>query len=485
MVVIDWIYLLFVSTAIGWAMFKAKRAPDSSQSAVIALYIGGLALLPAAAYRDIGPGGVDVAKVFPVWFIGILIPTPFLVINKGWIAPLTALICAALLDRQRLANFKPKLLDVPIVLFCLLPVIQRLIGTADPAPPTLTSTLLLAGCWLLPWIIGRIYLNNRAGRIILIDRLILFSIILVPISIIEGISEFRFHEFLYGTHPFAKVGTARYIGFRPLAFFEDGNQYGIWMCCAALAAWWRFRFNETGRLQLYRFVLAFILLLTALASQSIGAIILMIIFMIWLEVAAWLERHRWIYQMCLFSTAAVGGLLLSGALTIASLGATTERIERIAMFFFSIGRQSLQWRIGRARDNLPQLQEFIVAGRGRWDWYTTFRPWDLPLMLVGFFGLIGLALVVMAIGAAVWRRRWQRPARKGSTRYLFLALIGMAIADAFMNTYVFLPALAMLGGLAPAPHPSWRRAGRPHPYLGLAAPAPAAPALAAGGSKPD
>ena len=60
----------------------------------------------------------------------------------------------------------------------------------------------------------------------------------LPFSVIEGALGPQVYDRVYGPHPLATDGAERYLGFRPLAFFEDGNQFGIWISLAALAALW-------------------------------------------------------------------------------------------------------------------------------------------------------------------------------------------------------------------------------------------------------
>ena len=447
MISIPWLYALF---ALGVACFAMLRSPRDSRQApryAAAVYFGAMALLPAEAYHHINPD-----DVVPPWIIGVLIPTPFFWLHKAWIAALAALVVALRYDWSRFAAFRPGKADIAIALFCGWPLVQAAFFVKDPNPPTIAIVALLIGNWGIPWLLGRIYFNRRHERTILIDALVLFSLLLIPVAVIEGASDLRVHQVLYGPHPFDADGVERYIGYRPLAFFEHGNQYGIWMAVAAVAAWWRARFALSGDARRVRWLVAVVLLAQAIASQSVGAIGLMAIAIVWLEVASWLERYRWLYRASLLTLGTAGGLLISGKLTLAGIGATTERIQWLVGFFSSIGRQSLQWRIGRGLENLPQLKAFMLTGRGRWDWYTEFRPWDMALMLVGYFGLAGLLLVTLAITSAIYKPSKFPAAPRKSSRYAALAIVGMTMGDALMNTYVFVPSLIFPRNAAPIAH---------------------------------
>lgn len=447
MISIPLVYGLFIVGVAAFANFRKPTGGLQAQHYAAAVYFGALALLPAEAYHDIDP-----VPITPPWIIGVLIPTPFFWFNKAWIAALAALFVAVRFAPERLKEFRPRMIDLPVALFCLWPLFQALFLVDDPNPPTWEIMALLVGNWAAPWFMGRIYFSRRGERVILIDALILFSLALMPISLLETASPVRIHQLLYGTHPFDADGVERYFGYRPMAFFEHGNQYGIWMAAAALAGWWRARFGAADTQRPGRWILALLLLGLAFASQSVGALVLLVLALLWLEAAAWLEWHRWIYRVGLVTGATSLGLLVIGVLTPASIGVTPQRIEQAVRFFASINRQSLQWRFARALDNLPQIQAFLVSGRGRWDWYTTFRPWDLTLMIIGYFGLIGLGLVVLMVAAGIYRPHGIAVSPRTSSRYVAMALIGMTIGDALANTFVFLPSLVLLGSLPQRPH---------------------------------
>ncbi|MBC2652296.1 hypothetical protein [Novosphingobium aerophilum] len=456
MISIPLVYLIFAAGSVAFLLTRKAVQAARARSYAAVIYLGGLALLPAEAYYDIDPN-----VAVPLWIMGVLIPTPFFMLHKAWIVALTALVAAAWCDFPRLLTFRPKMVDLPVVLFCLWPLAQAVLFVPDPDPPTLRIVMLLIGNWAVPWFLGRIYFSRAEDRVVLIDALILFSLLLLPVSLIETVSPLRVHQLLYGPHPFDADGVTRYWGYRPMAFFEHGNQYGIWIAAAAVAAWWRARFSVGPASRGGQWVLAAILIAMTVSAQSVGAICLMVLAIAWLEVAPWLERHNGIYRLGLLSLTGGAGLVLEGTVSLTSFGVTADRIARLFGFLEGIGRYSLEWRINRAIANLPQVQSFLVTGRGRWDWYTTFRPWDLTLMIVGFFGLIGLTLVVLMIVAAVYRPSSIAPAPRQSSRYVALALIGMTIFDALMNTYVFLPALVLLGSLPRKATPEQAGAGRP------------------------
>jgi len=61
----------------------------------------------------------------------------------------------------------------------------------------------------------------------------------------------------------------------PLGFFEDGNQYGIWVAATALAAVWLWQNSSDSRWRGRLLATAILSFAIALMSQSLGAVLLL------------------------------------------------------------------------------------------------------------------------------------------------------------------------------------------------------------------
>jgi hypothetical protein len=442
---IVWTYAAIALIFGGVLALYRPKSPEGSVRFIAFTYIGGLTFLPAVAYDGVMP-----EVIVPTWFIGALIPSKHVVISKVWIAALAALAAGLRLDWRRIAAFRPGLIDMPIALFCLLPFAQAVLVNEVPAPSTFRTFLLLTGCWGLPWFLGRIYLNGLAARIAVADALIICTLLLLPVAVFEGTSLLRLHELLFGPHPFGRDGTVRALSFRPIAFFEHGNQYGIWLAAASFAAWWRARFCKPGENTGLRWLVAFVLIIMTLAAQSFGAIALLFMAIVWLECAPFLDRHRWSWRLALVGIVSFAIVLARQVYVGAKTGYEAPPLSQLTAMFGDMHRQTLVWRMDRALDSIAGIKGQLLFGHARWDWYSSgnFRPWDLTLMLVGQFGLVGLGLVTLTIVSATRLRHSDFAGIRGSTRHLALGLIGMAVIDALMNSYVFYPGLVMLGALA-------------------------------------
>ena len=110
------------------------------------------------------------------------------------------------------------------------------------------------------------------------------------------------------------------------------------------------------------------------------------------------------------------------------------------------GRGSATWRVSQDLKTLPLLRREIFWGTGRWDWFRPAgtRPWGLPLLILGAYGLVGLALLGAAFGGALVRlaaiARSGGPNAAGARLAILLLLL--SAIDALFNSFLFYPAIA-------------------------------------------
>lgn len=337
---------------------------------------------------------------------------------------------------------------MPMAGWCLWPLIAGLGKISDP--PGLVASFYVTGSWGLAWLLGRIWLGSAEARLALMRALAWSGLANLPVAIIEGTRPAMLYGVVYGPHPFRFDGIERYIGYRPLGFFEDGNLYGLWSGLAAFAALCLARHGAAASRGWI--ALAAINVAIALAAQSVGAIVLLGVGIALL----------WLWQRPLFlpfmAAAAAGSILLagvhlSGVVPVQSI-ARTPAGERAIAVMRSIGRGSFLWRVSQDAKTLPLFKQHPLIGTARWDWWRPMktRPWGQGLLLVGQYGLIGLVLawgaLVAACAAAFVRLR--RDAKQGAEdAALPLAIIALlALVDAMLNAFFFFPAIVAAGAIA-------------------------------------
>jgi hypothetical protein len=419
------------------------------RTALLLVLIGGWWLLPVGRY-DPGAAGTS----FPWWIPGIALPSDML-LTKAWVPPVVAFAGAALKDSKTLRRWRPQAIDLPMLGWCLWPFVQGMWVSADP--PAWLATLYVMGSWGLPWLIGRLWLSGPESALALTRALALSGLANLPVAVIEGMRSPMLYGLVYGPHPFRHDGVARYIGYRPIGFLEHGTLYGLWAALAAFAAVW-LACQERGADHRRWVALAILNVIVALASQSTGAIILLVI---GLALLAMWRSGVFVPAMGIAGALllVVAAVHLSGVVPVESIGRSPAG-ERVIAGMRAIGRGSFLWRVSQDAKTLGGAMAHPVRGTGQWDWWRPYhtRPWGQPLLLIGQYGLAGLMLAwgaLLAAAAAAFLSLRQRGAGWRDDAALPLGIIVLlAIADAGLNAFFFAPAILAAGAVAGTPRRS-------------------------------
>lgn len=422
------IFSLWIVLSIGIYIYTARM-----YATWIVLIVGWI-ILPPAFYQATG-----YPEIFPFWIVGSALPSDLLV-TKAWVAPAIAVIGSIIFDRQRWSKMQFHWTDLAVTAFCFWPIMQSLV-IKQPEPSNILSCLYLIGVWGMPWLIGRLYLRDFTDLKAFASVLALATLAMIPLMFIEGVSSFRIHTIFFNPHPFAFDGMERYIGFRPQLFFEHGNQYGLWCAGATTAAYWRLRVSQSAECSFWRAVFCGLLAVT-LASQSIGAILLLLGALALLSIPNSFKVLRPFGALVFAAALLLGSLHVSGLIPLRSIAEKTVVGKSVVNSVRAMGRGSFIWRLGQDVKALPIIQKKLVTGSGRWDWFMSLRsrPWGLPLLLIGQFGLISFALLIAALLGALHRHLVSAALGSESSK-LVTVLVLMFGIDAFLNSFVFYPAI--------------------------------------------
>lgn len=441
-------YVIFLMAAL--LVFSKRRA----ETAVLIVFLGGWLCLPVGHYA-----AESSQAAFAYWIVGAALPSDLL-LTKAWVAPVAALLGALGFDRHRLLQWRPDAADAVMALWCFWPLCQAFLlagSSPSPAPPGWLSSAYLFGTWGATWLLGRVYFSSAASQSLLIQGLMWSVVACLPIAAFEGITGQSIYGFIFEPHPFRFDGSERYLGFRPLGFFEHGNQYGLWVSLCALAAVWRALSlrsgRESGRSVSVAKTLAAIGVTVAVAAQSVGALLLAVLGGAFLSVGRVIRLRVLVFSFAalLLATSVV---YVSGAIPITQIGKGSELGQRVVSAFRAVGRGSFTWRISQDQKLLPEIKAHILVGAGQWDGWRGkgIRPWGLALLLLGQYGAIGLSL---CFGSVLWpalREAWRAPRASGwqtsATPLLLAAIVGMTMLDALLNSFIFFPAVLIAGSLA-------------------------------------
>jgi len=433
-----------VFAAFGIAALLLFRFVAPARAVAVTCFAGWL-LLPVGNFPA---GSAD--TMMPYWITGAVVPSDML-LTKMWWPPVVALAGALWTDRETLARWRPGWTDVPMVLWCLWPIGQWSV-VANPEPQPWIASLYLAAAWGAPWLLGRVYFYGDDGGRRLITAIVAGLAVIAPIALVESVLGPTVYSWFYELHPFRFDGRQRYVGFRPLAFFENGNQYGIWVAATALAAIWLWQSTPNSRTRGRLAAIAVLGLAIALMSQSVGSILLLCAGLVLL----WTIRrplNRWVLPLLFLLMAAGGAIYLSGAVPLRAIAENTAVGRQTVNIIRSSGRGSFTWRIASDQRALSLIDEHPVLGTARWDWWRQNgeRPWGLALLIFGQFGLVGLVLAFSAMLTPVFRAfamHWRAGAWRLHPAAPMAVIVLMAIADALLNSFFFYPAILAAGALA-------------------------------------
>jgi hypothetical protein len=258
----------------------------------------------------------------------------------------------------------------------------------------------------------------------------------------------------FGFHPYQTQGASRYLGFRPILFFEDGNQLGTWLATSALTAAWLWRSGRLASLWgLPGWSIALILLAQALLAQSVGAIALLVAGLACLEATRRADR-LWPVAVPAILALAFLGVRAANLVDAKALATRTATGREIVRRLYGDDRGSIGWRLRVEERGARVALRKPILGHARWDWWRDagVRPWGLPGLTLGMFGAVGWAILLAAMAVPLVRFLGLGPPSSwtSSHRASAAALAGawaLNAADSVLNSALILPMVAAAGGL--------------------------------------
>ncbi len=165
--------------------------------------------------------------------------------SKSFATSLAVLLGAFLFDSRRLGTFRLRLFDLPMLVWCCVPLVTSPLnglGLYDGISWSLEEVV----DWGLPYFLGRVYLCDREDLLELATGFFLGGLLYVPICLWEIRMSPNLHKLAYGFRQHSFGQSIRYGGFRPLAFMQNGLVVVLFMCMAFAAGYWMWR---SGRLR--------------------------------------------------------------------------------------------------------------------------------------------------------------------------------------------------------------------------------------------
>ncbi|MCY7383383.1 MAG: O-antigen ligase domain-containing protein [Microcoleus sp. CAN_BIN18] len=195
------------------------------------------------------------------------------------------LLATIIYDTERITTFKPGWLDIPMVIWCLCPIVSQVSNGGSPISPTFLQIV----SWGAPYFLGRLYLGSLDGLRQLAIGIFAGGLAYIPFTLLEGVRGPILHQMVYGINAVEDWSQARRMGgWRPVVFMQHGLMVGLWMMTAALIGIWLW---QTGTLKKFQGqnikTLAIVLTIAFFLCRSTGAYSLFAFGLIVLFSAKW------------------------------------------------------------------------------------------------------------------------------------------------------------------------------------------------------
>jgi hypothetical protein len=330
--------------------------------------------------------------------------------NKMSAACFGVLVGALVFDIDTILAFRPTVWDIPMFVWCTCPFISSYFNGLGPYDG-LSGIAYQVTDWGLPYFIGRIYFNDLKGLRELAHGIILGGLLYVPLVWFEIRMSPQLHRMVYGYTQYEFAQSKRYGGFRPMVFMQHGLAVSMWMTVTAMTAFWLWWSKSIDRVMGIKMGwVAFILIVTAAATHSVGAIALMSIAVLVL----WLTRvTKWSIWIILLTLGPATWIFVRTT----SLWEGTDLVDFIKQYD-PRSADSLAIRLRSERVFVARALESPIYGWTGWKLYDINTqegqhgvPDQMWIIAFGKYGLIGIISLTVALLIPVLLLAWRIPVR--------------------------------------------------------------------------
>ncbi|TWT44055.1 hypothetical protein RAS1_04610 [Phycisphaerae bacterium RAS1] len=248
---------LLISVLAGWLIItQIIFIAFSPRRAVILAFLLGWMFLPPAGIAL--PGMPDLTKVS--------------------VTSLAVLIGIAFFDPLRYLSFRPRWIDVPMLVYCLAPIassVSNQLGVYDGLSSAMRQTLL----WGVPYFVARLYLTNFAALRELAVLTFVGGLIYMPLCWweIRMSPNLNYHLYGFGGAGIEYVKELGVLGSRPRVFMGNALACGMFLSAACLSGIWLYSAAGLRRLGQYSTKpLVILLVITALLCKNLGALLILL-----------------------------------------------------------------------------------------------------------------------------------------------------------------------------------------------------------------
>lgn len=384
-----------------------------------------------------------------------------------------ALGCLIWASRDLLA-LRPKLIDIPILLWCIAPSLSSLsngLGTYDAGSVGFRQVLV----WLVPYCIGRAFFKDAQALREMAIAFIIGGLAYIPLCLLEVRLSPQLNYWVYGFHQNQFWRNLRLDGYRPVVFMNNGLMVGMWMATATVISFWLWLSGEKKLFNLPLPLIFSLLLVATILCKALYAIMLMLLALALLMVARF---GKSLVPAILLLLAIPGYMAVRGSQVLPA----EQVVTRAEILFGSDRAQSLGARLQQEDYMIRHAMERPVFG---WGGYRRSWPVDsftgefqirgldgLWTIIVGKNGLFGVGLVfatlLVPVGYVLFRKKasdWGSP-DQASHEVLSISLLIFA-CDCLLNG-MFNPMFVVIAGAISQPQiPAQSKAGVANPVTAI------------------
>jgi O-antigen ligase len=371
--------------------------------------------------------------------------------NKTTATCLSVFLAAAFLDKdKRLWNFRPTRFDLPMLIWCMCPLMTSLsngLGMYDGLSAAIQQAIL----WGLPYVMGRAYFGDFKGLRELAIVLFIGGLIYIPLCLYEIRMSPQLHSIIYGFHQHNFSQTMRFGGWRPTVFLQHGLAVGLFMCMTSLIGTWLW-YRMPSRIFPGRSVgwLVVLLLITSVLVKSWGALVLLALGLLVLFLSTMLRTRVFVMLLLLsfplyIAARTVGGWSGDQLLAVAQLSGSEDRVEslqtRLRSEYYLMERAKLQPLFGWGgwdRSLVGDENNIVKTTEGL---LVQVIPDSFWIVNYGMYGVFGLASITIALLMPLLLLTRRFPPNSWATPEIapvaVLAIIlGLYMVDNLMNDMV-------------------------------------------------
>jgi hypothetical protein len=322
-------------------------------------------------------------------------------LNKMSAACVGTLAAALVFDSPTVFSFRPKIWDIPMLVWCVCPFVSS-IGNGFDSYDAFSAVAYQVTSWGLPYFIGRIYFTDLKGLRELAIGIVAGGLVYVPLCWFEIRMSPQLNVWVYGYHQHDFSQTVRYGGYRPMVFMQHGLAVAMWMVTASLTAFWLWRCKAADKVLGISIGWATVILIgTSLCLRSVGAELLMILGLATLVLTGSTKSRTWILLLTL-----VPPLWIT--VRVANLW-DGKNLVAFMKEYDARSADSLEVRFHSEHVLSARALEHPIYGWSPWYFLTKKVniqlqgiPDQLWIIAFGQFGLIGLISLTTSLLMPIW-----------------------------------------------------------------------------------